>query len=130
MTTLSAAPKYAAEPPRPTWVRYRVVLLCMVMSFLLYLDRFCLSFIERFLKEDLGISDRQIGWLFFAFSWAYALGQVPSGWLSDRWGARKMLVLYIILWSLPTALMGFAASFAVVLLLRLACGVAQAGAYP
>ena len=100
---------------QPTWVRYRVVLLTTSMSVLLYLDRFCLTFVERFLKEDLSLSDQQIGLLLSAFFWVYALAQVPSGWLSDRWGARRMLALYILLWSLATGLMGLATTFAMLI---------------
>jgi sugar phosphate permease len=115
---------------RPTHVRYLVVLLATVAAFILYLDRFCLSIIERFVKEDLQLSDDQVALLLSAFFWSYALAQVPSGWFSDRWGARRMLTLYIVLWSLATGLMGLTASFLVLLALRLGCGLAQAGAYP
>jgi sugar phosphate permease len=41
-----------------------------------------------------------------------------------------MLVLYILLWSLFTGVMGLAVTFAAVLALRFGCGLAQAGAYP
>jgi sugar phosphate permease len=115
---------------RPTHVRYLIVLLTTAAAFILYLDRFCLSIIERFVKEDLQLSDDQIALLLSAFFWSYALAQVPSGWFSDRWGARRMLTLYIVLWSLATGLMGLTASFLVLLALRLGCGLAQAGAYP
>jgi sugar phosphate permease len=64
---------------RPTRVRYLVVSITMLMSVLLYLDRFCISFAERLIKEDLGLSNDQMGWILSAFFWSYALGQVPSG---------------------------------------------------
>jgi ACS family glucarate transporter-like MFS transporter len=115
---------------RPTHVRYVVVGLATAMSFLLYLDRFCLSIVERYIKDDLQLSNVQISWLMSAFFVSYALAQVPSGWLSDRHGARRMLSLYILLWSLFTGLMGVVAVLAALVALRLACGVAQAGAYP
>ncbi|MCH9790911.1 MAG: MFS transporter [Planctomycetes bacterium] len=102
----------------------------MLMSILLYLDRFCISFAEVFIKDDLGLSDTQIGWVLSAFFWSYALCQVPSGWLSDRFGARTMLALYILVWSLFTALTGFVTGFVMLLLFRLGFGVGQAGAYP
>ena len=100
------------------------------MSFVLYLHRFFLSFIERFIKLDMGLSDTQIGWLFSVFFIAYGIGQVPGGWLSDRFGVRRMLTIYILLWSICTGLFGLAASFLLIVLLRVGTGLSQAGAYP
>ncbi len=127
MSSLSP-PTFAAE--RPTKVRYLVVAVAMLMSVLLYLDRFCISFVERLIKDDLDLSNEQMGWILSAFFWSYALGQVPSGWLSDRFGARSMLALYILLWSLFTAMTGLASGFMMLIVMRLGFGLAQAGAYP
>jgi sugar phosphate permease len=104
--------------------------LTTLVAVMLYLDRFCLAIMERDIKEDLDLSNRQVGWLLSAFSWTYAVAQVPSGWLSDRYGARRVLTLYIVLWSLFTGGMGAASSFLVLLTFRFGCGLAQAGAYP
>src|SRR5262245_52866320 len=116
--------------PPPTRVRYLVVFLATLAAVLLYLDRICLSFTERYITEDLGLSSNQAGWLLSAFFWAYAVGQVPSGWLGDRLGVRWILALYILGWSLFTGLMGVAHSFLAVLAFRFGCGLAQAGASP
>jgi ACS family glucarate transporter-like MFS transporter len=115
---------------RPSHVRYLVVALAALAGVLLYLDRFCLSFCTTFIGEDLGLSTYQLGWLLSAFFWTYALAQVPSGWLSDRYGARLMLAVYILGWSLFTGLMGLAAGFAFLIVCRLGTGLGQAGAYP
>ncbi|MBL8794697.1 MAG: MFS transporter [Planctomycetia bacterium] len=115
---------------RPTRVRYWVVGLGTLMAVVLYLDRFCLSITLDDIKKDLGLSDEQKDWLLSAFFLTYALGQVPAGWLSDRYGARAMLSLYVLLWSLFTGLVGLADSFIVLLFLRFGIGLAQAGAYP
>jgi ACS family glucarate transporter-like MFS transporter len=123
------SPSSASLPP-PTRVRYLVVLLATLAAVLLYLDRICLSFTERYITEDLGLSNDQAALLLSAFFWAYAVGQVPSGWLGDRLGARWVLALYILGWSLFTGLMGVAHSFLAVLAFRFGCGLAQAGAYP
>ncbi|MCI0464590.1 MAG: MFS transporter [Gemmataceae bacterium] len=117
-------------PQAPTRVRYLVVLLTLLAAVLLYLDRFCISFAERYIKEDLGLSNAQVGLLFSAFFLTYALAQVPTGFLGDRYGARRVLTLYILLWSLFTALTGLAGGFLVLIAYRLGFGVAQAGAYP
>ncbi len=118
------------EAPRPTGVRYLIVAVTTLSAVLLYLDRYCISFAERFIKRDLHLSDDQMAWMLSAFFWTYALGQVPSGWLADRFGARRMLTLYILLWSLFTAETGIAVGFAALLASRFAFGLAQAGAYP
>ena len=111
-------------------IRYRVVAVTTLMSVLLYLDRFCISFAEVFIQEDLGLTDTQVGWMLSAFFWTYALGQVPCGWLADRFGARLMLTIYILLWSLFTGLTGAAGVFSALLAIRFGFGLGQAGAYP
>jgi MFS transporter, ACS family, glucarate transporter len=113
-----------------SYVRYRVIFACMLMAVLLYLDRFCISFAEVFIKDELGLSDKQIAIILGSFFASYALCQVPSGWLSDRFGARTMLTIYILMWSLFTAMTGFVTGFIMLLVLRLGFGVGQAGAYP
>lgn len=120
----------ASVEPTNSFVRYRVIFACMLMAVLLYLDRFCISFAEVFIKDELGLSDQQIGILLGSFFVSYALCQVPSGWFSDRFGARKMLTLYILMWSLFTALTGLATGFIMLLIFRLGFGLSQAGAYP
>ena len=115
---------------QPTRIRYVVIGAAFLMSVLLYLHRFCISVAQTYIQEDLGLSNSEIAWILSAFFWTYALGQVPAGWLSDRFGSRSMLALYVLLWSLFTGLMGGVSSFLAVLLLRLGFGFSQAGAYP
>jgi sugar phosphate permease len=115
---------------RPSRVRYFVLALTTMVAALLYLDRICLSFAERYVKDDLRISDAQMGLVLSSFFWAYALGQLPAGWLSDRYGARLMLALFLAVWSAFTGLLGLAYSLTILVLLRLGCGLFEAGAYP
>lgn len=114
----------------PSNVRFLVLGVTFAMAFLLYLHRFCMSYAQQYIREDLSISNDDLTWCFSAFFLTYALAQVPSGWLSDRYGARVMLSIYILAWSLVTAMMGAAAGIVSLLVVRLAVGVAQAGAYP
>jgi len=100
------------------------------MAFLLYLHRFCMSYAQQYIREDLSLSNDDLTWCFSAFFLTYALAQVPSGWLSDRYGARLMLTLYILVWSCVTATMGIATGILSLLVIRLAAGIGQAGAYP
>jgi len=104
--------------------------LAMLVAVLLYLDRMCFATAWKEVSTDLGISTASLDLLLGAFFWAYALGQLPAGWLGDRYGARWMLSAYIVLWSLSTGLMGIANSWTAILLLRLSCGLFEAGAYP
>ena len=78
----------------------------------------------------MGLSNVQFSWCLSAFFWAYAAGQVPSGWFSDRWGARLTLPLYILTWSLFTCMMGLVTGLFMLLAVRVAVGLGQAGAYP
>jgi ACS family glucarate transporter-like MFS transporter len=111
-------------------VRYRVVGMLVLMAVLLYLDRFCITPVQAVMIGELGVDEEEFGRAVGGFFLAYALMQVPAGWLADRYGARLMLALYVALWSLCTMALGFAQGLAAVLMLRVALGVAQAGAYP
>lgn len=115
---------------RPTHVRYYVLSTAFVASVLLYLHRFTMTYAEQYVREDLGLSVSQLSWCYSAFFFAYALGQVPSGWLSSQYGSRIMLTIYILVWSGFTASMGVVTGFVGLFLVRAAAGLGQAGAYP
>ncbi|MDP7205551.1 MAG: MFS transporter, partial [Pirellulaceae bacterium] len=115
---------------RPSRVRYGVIAASTLMAILLYLDRFCIGIAEPFIRQDLGLSKQQMGIFMSAFFWPYALAQIPSGWLADRFGARKMMTIYILAWSFFTAMMGLASGFIMLVAMRAAYGLGQAGAYP
>ena len=116
----------------PTRVRHKVLASTTLVAVLLYLDRICIAEIAKgeAFKNELGLSDDQTGLILSAFFLSYALGQVPAGWLSDRFGARRMLPVYVLLWSLCTALTGLATGFVMLFVARLVFGFAQAGCYP
>ena len=116
----------------PTSIRSRIIWVTMLMAFILYLDRICMGEIVKSLSfnQELALSKEQIGQILGSFFFTYALFQVPAGWASDRFGARPMLTAYIVLWSLLTLATGLVSSFAGLLLVRLLCGAAEAGAYP
>jgi MFS family permease len=118
----------AAGPP--TGVRYRIVALSICMAFLLYLDRFALTPITPTIISDLGTNKEMFGWGNLIFFWAYALFQVPAGALADRFGARRMLMLYVVAWSLATIALGIVPGLIGMWVLRGLMGAAQAGAYP
>ena len=115
---------------RPTRVRNQVAGMLTLMACLLYLDRYAVGIASERIREDLGMTQTQMSWFLSLFFWSYALAQVPAGWLSDRFGPRRMLTTYILAWSLFTGLLGAATQVWQILQLRLWCGAAQAGAYP
>ena len=65
------------------------------------------------LQKDLGISAVTLGYIFSAFGWAYVAGQIPGGWLLDRFGSKKVYALSIFTWSLFTILQGYVGEFGV-----------------
>jgi sugar phosphate permease len=113
-------------------VRYQVVGVTTLAAILLYLDRVCLAEIAKLdeFKQSIGLTEKQTGFVLSAFFLSYALSQMPAGWLSDRFGARQMLPLYIVIWSLCTMLTGLANGFLLLIAARLVFGIAQAGCYP
>lgn len=111
-------------------VRHVVIFMTTLAAVLLYLDRVCVAIAAPYIREDLRLTQDQINSFLGAFFLSYAIVQVPAGWFSDRWGARLMMVLYILIWSLFTGLTGAAGSLLFLWLMRFGVGVAQAGAYP
>jgi ACS family glucarate transporter-like MFS transporter len=86
--------------------------------------------------KAINLTPVRLGYLFSAFSWAYVLGQLPSGGLLDRFGSRRVYGISIILWSICAFLTGFAgclaasAAFTAIFVLRLFSGLAQAPVFP
>jgi sugar phosphate permease len=114
----------------PTRVRHGVLAFTLVLTAIAYLDRVCISTAAPAMKADLGISDVEMGYVFSAFTLAYALLEVPSGWLADRFGARLMLTRIVVWWSAMTAATGAVGGFGSLLIVRLLFGVGEAGLFP
>jgi MFS transporter, ACS family, glucarate transporter len=119
-----------ASSARPTSIRYIILGMTTLVAVMLYLDRWCLGFVAQDIGDQLRLSRRDVDLLQSVFYFSYAFGQIPAGWLADRFGQRTMLTLYLFSWSVLTALMGVATSLSVLLLFRLGCGLFEAGAYP
>ena len=98
----------------------------------MYLDRACFAWIigSDSFKRQINLTSQQSDWLKSAFFWAYALMQVPAGWLAERYGKRVLMTVLIALWSAFTALGGFSTGVTILFITRLGCGIAEAGAYP
>jgi MFS family permease len=103
--------------------------LC-VLAFLTYFDRVCIVRAQSDIQHDLGISDENMGLVLGAFWLAYALFEIPGGWMGDRYGARITLTRIVLAWSLFTVLSGSAWGFLSLLTFRFLFGVGEAGAFP
>ncbi len=117
-------------PEAPSTVRFEVLALTASMSVLLYLDRICISAAAPRIMASFHLSKEEMGAVFSAFFLAYALSQVPTGWLGDRLGPRLMLAGSVLAWSVFTALTGFVPGLTALIVVRLLFGICQAGAYP
>jgi ACS family glucarate transporter-like MFS transporter len=111
-------------------VRYRVMAFLLALSFLTYFDRVCIVRVQSDIQSELHIDDDGMALIFGAFWLAYAIFEIPAGWLGDRFGARLALTRVVLAWSLFTALTGFAAGFTSLLAIRFLFGAGEAGAFP
>jgi sugar phosphate permease len=114
----------------PSNGRWYVLFLISVMYLITYLDRVNISTAAPEITKEFGFDKVTMGVIFSAFVWAYALFQVPGGWLSDRFGARTVLSAVVAYWSLMTAATGFAAGATSFKIVRFLFGVGEAGAFP
>ena len=110
--------------------RHLLVLGTFLLSVLLYIDRICISAAKEPIARDLGLSDKQMGWVLSAFALGYALFQTPSGMLADKFGPRRILSGVVTFWSVFTGLTGAAFNYISILLFRFLFGMGEAGAFP
>ncbi len=122
-------PTYSPRKPIPGKVVV-VLLLLGISVFINYVDRGNLSIAAPMLKEELGISAAQLGFLLSAFFWTYATLHLFSGWLVDRLNVNWVFAGGFCLWSAATAATGFVHAFALLFVLRLLLGMGESVAYP
>jgi ACS family D-galactonate transporter-like MFS transporter len=107
-----------------------ILVLLGISVFINYVDRGNLSIAAPMLKDELGISASQLGFLLSAFFWTYACLQLFSGWLVDRVNVNWVLAGGFLVWSLATAATGIVHIFATLFMLRLMLGIGESVAYP
>jgi sugar phosphate permease len=123
---------------RPTRVRYQVLAVACSLAVLTYVQRQGFVAGTPYIKHDLGLNDEQMGYLGAVWLVAYGLFQVPWGLLGDRLGARHLLTLLVLGWSLTLGAVALTTAlppggwlaFASVLVLQFAFGLFQAGGFP
>ena len=134
LVTKTAAP--------PTRVRYGVLAFACSLAAITYLDRLCIGSAaeKEYLPAALGVSgSADLRWVFTAFSLAYAIFEVPTGWLGDVFGPRATLIRIVIWWSFFTALTALAGvqvagltlvGLTTLVVIRFLFGMGEAGAFP
>jgi sugar phosphate permease len=111
-------------------VRHFVLAALLAITAVSYAQRNCISPAETTIRDDLRLDMRQTGIAAGAFFFSYALLQVPSGWLAQRWGARLALPAFAAGWSLALGLLALASGVFGLVAARLAMGALQAGIFP
>lgn len=117
-----------SKVPAYSWYALGVLVLVYVLNFV---DRNILSILAEDIKADLGIGDDDLGFLYgTAFGVFYALFGIPLGKLADSWHRVRLMTIGLGLWSIMTALSGFARNFAALSFARIGVGVGEATASP
>lgn len=117
-------------------VRYQILFLLFVITSINYADRATLSIAGTVLQKEMGFDAISMGYLFSAFGWAYVIGQIPGGWLLDRFGSKLIYGLSLFLWSVCTFVqggLGFAhpeSAFAILFFVRFMLGLVESPAFP
>jgi ACS family D-galactonate transporter-like MFS transporter len=114
----------------PTRRRWFMLSLLLIATIINYIDRVNISIAAPFMAKDLGLDKIEMGLIFSAFAWTYALALVPAGFVADRFGSRLTYGVSLISWSTVTVCQGFATGFASLFGLRLAVGAMEAPAFP
>jgi MFS family permease len=121
----------ATAPEMPaTHARYWVVVFAVTLAILSYIDRVAISQAAIPISRELHFDHAQMGLIFGAFALAYALFEIPSGWLGDWLGAKRVLIRIVLVWSSFTALTGAAWSFRSRWIIRFLFGSGEAGCFP
>jgi len=118
------------EQTRRSKGRWYILVLISLMYLITYLDRVNISTAAPVISKEFGFDKITMGVIFSAFVWAYAMFQVPGGWLGDRFGARNVLTIIVSYWSLMTAATAAATGATSFMALRFLFGVGEAGAFP
>ncbi|MCA1686488.1 MAG: MFS transporter, partial [Planctomycetia bacterium] len=111
-------------------VRYQVLAFTVALAGITYLDRVCISKTADDIMRDLRLSNLQMGFVFSAFTLAYALFEIPTGAWGDRIGTRRVLTRIVVWWSSFTIATAGAFNYASLLTLRFLFGAGEAGAFP
>lgn len=123
-------PDRRAAAQRPTRARHVVLWLTVLAYLITYMDRVVIATAAPVIEKEYGFTPVTMGWIFASFSIAYALFQIPGGWLGDRFGPRRALTGVVLWWSTFTAATALTWSAGSMMLCRFLFGIGEAGAFP
>jgi MFS family permease len=115
---------------RGSRARTVVLLFAFLLAVVTYLDRVCISAAAPFISDELQLSTLEMGKVLSAFALSYSLFEIPSGWLVDRIGPRRVLTRIVLWWSAFTMLTGAATGYRSLVATRFLFGAGEAGAFP
>ena len=119
-----------ATPPRVRRAQMLSLALLVASGIVNYMDRGTLAVANSAIRQEMGVSLVQMGWLLSAFAWSYALAQLPVGAMVDRIGPRRLLGFGLVLWSLAQAAGGLVHSFTQFFASRIVLGLGEAPQFP
>lgn len=126
----SQAPSQTTGAERPTRVRYWVIVFAVALAIITYIDRVAMSQAAPFIMKDLGLTKVQMSYVFSAFAAAYALFEIPGGYLGDRLGPRRVLMRVVLWWSVFMIAIGRAWNLGSLVVMQALFGAGEAGCYP
>jgi ACS family glucarate transporter-like MFS transporter len=130
-----SAPAASTTHTRSGNVRWLLVFWLFILSAVSFLDRVNISVAGSAIASDYHLSQVQLGWVFSAFLWGYALFQTLGGWLADRLGPRRVLTAGVVWWGIFTALTAavspkMAGAIVIFVLIRFLLGAGEAIIFP
>ena len=115
---------------QPSRARFTLLRFAFLLSVVTFLDRVCIATAASSIRDEIHVDAVHMGWVFGAFTLAYAIFEIPSGWLGDTLGPRKVLTRIVLWWSAFTMATGLAWTFSSLVTFRFLFGAGEAGAFP
>lgn len=110
-------------------MRYNLLSFLCAATVIAYLQRSALGVPSKTIERELNLTSQDMGLVWLAWYAGYSGFQLPSGWIADRFGSKWALILYAVLWSALTAVVGTATGFVELATVWGLMGVAQAGIF-
>jgi sugar phosphate permease len=129
-TDVGRMPGVSIETQRRTGYRWLVLVMLALISLITLMDRTNISIAAPMMMKEFGFTKTQMGFVFGAFAWAYSLGQFPAGWLSGKFGPRKLLAFVALFWSLMTIATAHAWGLVSLVVIRFVFGLGESGCMP
>lgn len=115
---------------KPTNVRWRVFIMLLLLVTINYVDRAVLSIAMPEIQKDLALDPAIVGLILSSFFWGYALMQVPSGWLADKYRPDKIVYGAALAWGIVQTATGFITGAKSLMFLRVLLGITEAPVMP